>query len=143
MVSLRGLALGPLISLLETPSAISSLHLDTIRPGPRQSGQDPGSLPGDHPSTEWNACERSGVWAIVDCNQSVISGPDDWPSRKSEIISEMAKGERKEGGEPLASGKHSSGNENCSSCQYPPNPDRRPARLEFLVTYVDSHFGIS
>src|SRR5260370_36582478 len=55
----------------------------------------------------------------------------------------MAKGERKEGGEPLASGKHCSGNENCSSCQYPHNPDRRPARLEFLVTYVDSHFGIS
>jgi cyclic di-GMP phosphodiesterase len=36
----------------------------------------------------------------------------------------------------LASGKHFSGNENYSSCQYPPSPARRPAKLELLVTYI-------
>ena len=61
MVSLRGPALGPLISLLKTTSLSSRLHLDTIRPDIRQSGQDLGSLPGDRLSTEWNAYERFGV----------------------------------------------------------------------------------
>ncbi len=94
MVSLRGPALGPLMSLLEAASANSRLHLGTIRPDLRQSGQDLGSLPGDHPSTEWNVCERSG---IVDCNLSVISGPEDQPNRKSEIIERWRRGsERRE-----------------------------------------------
>ncbi len=41
----------------------------------------------------------------------------------------------------MASGKHCSGNENYSSCQYPPNPDRRSARLRLLVTYMDSRLA--
>jgi len=41
--------------------------------------------------------ERSGVWAIVDCNQSVISGPERLAERKSEIISENGEGGTKGG----------------------------------------------
>jgi len=33
MIPLRGPAIGPLISLLETSPATSRLYLDTIRPG--------------------------------------------------------------------------------------------------------------
>ncbi len=43
----------------------------------------------------------------------------------------------------MASGKHCSGNENYSSCQYRPDPDRRPARLTLSVTYIGSRIGIS
>src|SRR6266436_7085717 len=55
----------------------------------------------------------------------------------------MAKRDRKECAGRVASGKYCRCNENYSSCQYPPNPARCPARLELLVTYMDSCFGIS
>jgi hypothetical protein len=41
-----------------------------------------------------------------------------------------------------ASGKHYSGHEYFSSCQYPPYSVRRRARLELPATYSDSRFGI-
>jgi len=56
---------------------------------------------------------------------------------------EMAKGERKAGGGRVTSCKYFRREENYSSCQYPARLARCPARLGFLVTYVDSRFGIS
>ncbi len=43
----------------------------------------------------------------------------------------------------MASGKYCRRKENYSSCQYPPRLASCPVRLGFLVTYVDSRFGIS
>src|SRR5260370_8962275 len=60
MVSLRGPALGPLMSLLETASANSRLHLNTIRPSLQQSSQDLRASSAECLSTGCNAYARSG-----------------------------------------------------------------------------------
>ncbi len=78
MVSLRGPALGPLISLLKTSSLSSRLHLDTIRPDLRQSSQDLTSLLADCLSTKWKAYARFGArasWiAINRCSRVQTTG---------------------------------------------------------------------
>jgi len=64
----------------------SLLHVDTIPPDMRQSGQDLNSLPADCRRTKWNA------YSVLVCGPRRvgsfrwISGPDDQPNRKSEII---------------------------------------------------------
>src|SRR5260370_10248770 len=106
MVSLRGPALGPLMSLLETASANSRLHLNTIRPSLQQSSQDLRASSAECLSTGCNAYERSGGrrWLQAVC---AFGGTDSSLLTERANYLEIAKAERKAGGGPVASGKYS------------------------------------
>src|SRR5260370_39702417 len=101
MVSLRGPALGPLMSLLETASANSRLHLNTIRPSLQQSSQVLRASSAECLSTGCNAYERSGgrrlLQAVCDCGGTASSLLTE---RANDL--EVEKGAAKEGGVDVA-----------------------------------------
>src|SRR5260370_16840554 len=121
MVSLRGPALGPLMSLLETASANSRLHLNTIRPSLQQSSQDLRASSAECLSTGCNAYERSGGrrWLQAVCD---FGGTDSSLLTERVNYLEIAKGGRKAGGGRGAAGQYFRRSRTSSPPRTPPTP---------------------